>query len=77
MSDMLKSLDSEYILHASKECALKVMALDVFQTSVAISIYLSMPKEIQTMTLLQKSFELNKRVFIPKIIGPNPEDMVG
>lgn len=75
--DLMKSLDPDYILHASNECAARVMALEAFQTSSSISIYLSMPKEIQTLTLLQRSFELRKRVFIPKIIGPNPEDMVG
>lgn len=35
-----------------------------------------MPKEVQTDELLKHSFASGKQVFIPKIIGPNAEDML-
>jgi 5-formyltetrahydrofolate cyclo-ligase len=72
----LKALSKDYIDQQSAVVAEKLFALPQFQMSNAFSAYLSMPEgEINTDTILQRGFEYNKRVFIPKITGKKSEDM--
>ena len=76
VTELLRSLDSDLISQASQTCSSRVVEMEVFQRSESISVYLSMPKEVQTLSLLKRSFEMRKRVFIPKVIGPGSEDML-
>ena len=76
MKTALNVLCIEKTLECSDFVNDKVSLLPVFTNCSALSIYLSMPKEIITKKLLDKAFQLGKRVFIPKIIGKNPRDMV-
>ena len=76
MTSILHSLDDTYINSSSKSCISRVKNMNTFISAASISIYLSMRKEIQTNELIQHSFEVGKKVFIPKIIGSNPEDMI-
>ena len=54
----------------SARVASKLFAMKEFQESTRISLYMSMPNEVDTRGILGKIFELNKRCFIPHYIGP-------
>lgn len=72
---VLKSLSNEYIENASVKCVEHIVESAVFKQSAVISIFVSMPTEVQTKFLIEHSFRLNKRVFIPKVLGKASEDM--
>ena len=78
-SDMKLRLDlmnEQSIAIESNACCRQIFETDMYKASKAISVFLSMPNEIQTLDILENAFSSNKRVYIPKIIGPNPRDMV-
>ena len=54
----------------SARVASKLFAMKEFQESTRISLYMSMPNEVDTYGIMGKIFELNKRCFIPHYIGP-------
>eukprot|EP01041_Mallomonas_annulata_P011537 gene11537-24132_t len=72
----LSTLTAEQIDIYSDSVLEKLRMVPEFQNSHCLSIYLAMPKEIQTYKLLKLALDMNKRVFIPKIIGGNPQDMI-
>ena len=76
MTDVVRALESSHIERCSKACVARVTSSSEYTSASSIAVYLSMPKEIQTADLLQSAFSLKKKVFIPKIIGRNPEDLI-
>lgn len=76
MTEKLRLLESSHIESSSKACVARVIGSSEYASASSIAVYLSMPKEIQTADLLQSAFSLKKKVFIPKIIGKNSEDLI-
>ena len=54
----------------STRIATKLFGMKEFQESSRISLYMSMPNEVDTFGILGKIFELKKKCFIPHYIGP-------
>lgn len=75
IGNKLKELSKEYIDEQSSMVVTKLLDLPQFKSCNALSVYLSMGGEINTNEILHKSFEFNRRVFIPKITGKKSEDM--
>ena len=63
MSVELKQTESTLV-------AKKLFAIKDFQESKRISLYLSMPNEVDTMRIMGRIFELGKKCFIPHYVGP-------
>ena len=76
MRSLLNSLSTESILEQSTLQQSKLMSMSCYKESVALCIYLPMPKELQTYDVIKNAFSNGKRIFVPKVIGPNPQDMV-
>lgn len=76
MRSILTSLSAEVVETQSAAQAQHVLDMDAFKKSRGLSIYVPMKKELQTYALIKGAMEAGKRVFIPKVIGPNPPDMV-
>jgi len=66
----------ERVASESAQCCVRVLTSAQYQSSSAISVYLSMPQEVQTDRIISAAIADGKRVFIPKILGPKPKDMV-
>ena len=65
-----------FALTCSHAIVLQLLEIDVWKDARGVSVFLSMPSaEVQTMELIKECFANQKRVFIPKITGGNPEDM--
>ncbi len=47
-----------------------------YQNSKCVSIFLSMPSEVPTIDIISHAISSGKRVVVPKIIGPEPTDML-
>ena len=75
MKAELKGLDAATIATASESACERLLALEAFERSACVSVYLSMPAECQTHKLLEAAFARGKRVFVPKITGSGREDM--
>ncbi|XP_028413568.1 5-formyltetrahydrofolate cyclo-ligase-like [Dendronephthya gigantea] len=54
----------------SAKVAAKLFAMKEFQESKRVSLYMSMPNEVDTFGIMGKLFELKKKCFIPHYIGP-------
>ena len=54
----------------SAKVAAKLFAMKEFHESKRISLYMSMPNEVDTFGIMGKLFELKKKCFIPHYIGP-------
>ena len=76
MRSLLNSLSTETVLEQSTLQQSIVMSMPCYKDSMAMCIYLPMPKELQTYDVIKNAFSNGKRIFVPKIIGPNPQDMV-
>jgi 5-formyltetrahydrofolate cyclo-ligase len=76
MTQVLKALDTEYIHQSSVSCLTQIDELHLLDECSSVSVYLAMPKEIQTYELIQYLFTQNKKIFIPKVFGSRPTDMV-
>jgi 5-formyltetrahydrofolate cyclo-ligase len=70
---LLSELD---ILTFSDIIAAKVIASSFFQSAAVVCAYLPMVREVQTEKILCAAFAAQKKVFVPKVIGTNPEDMI-
>ena len=66
----LAGLSVELKQTESARVATKLFAIKEFQQSNRISLYMSMPNEVDTFGIMGKIFELNKKCFIPHYIGP-------
>lgn len=73
---LLRKLSEDYIYASSEQCMQRVIATTTYQRSQSVCCYLSMGPEVQTYQFIQKAFIDNKRVYIPKVIGPNRGDMI-
>lgn len=68
MSDDVKLKESASIVN-------KLLGMEEYKSSKRISVYLSMPSEVQTEGILKDIFKTKRDCFIPRYIGPNM-DMV-
>ena len=66
----LAAMSTEMKERESARVAAKLFAMKEFQESQRISLYMSMPNEVNTFEIMQKLFELKKSCFIPHYIGP-------
>jgi 5-formyltetrahydrofolate cyclo-ligase len=76
VSSHLKTLSKETIIENSIKVAQRIFENELFLRGEAICIYMSMNEEVQTDEIINRCFDLGKRVFIPKIIGKNSPDMI-
>ena len=76
MRATLLSLSAEAIEAQSSAQNRRVMELEVFRNCKGISIYVPMENELQTYTIIEAAMKAGKRVYIPKITGGSPFDMV-
>ena len=75
MKEKLKDLDPRQIQDGSLRCMQRVQNLKCYTDSRALCCYLSMPMEVQTYGMLTQAFNDGKRVFVPKVTGPERGDM--
>lgn len=76
MKILINSLNISTIKDQSSLQQAKVMGLKCYKESKVISVYLPMPKELQTYEILENAFSNGKRVFVPKVTGSKPNDMI-
>ncbi|CAM9836659.1 unnamed protein product, partial [Choristocarpus tenellus] len=72
---VLKAMGKDEVVSSSAALTQRLVGISQFRDSSVVSIYLSMPKEVQTQDILRELFLQGKKVYIPKIVGPNPWDM--
>lgn len=73
---LLRGLSEEYIQASSEECMRRLVNSAAYQRSRGICCYLSMGPEVQTYEFIRNAFLDGKNIFIPKVIGPKPSDMI-
>ncbi len=61
-----RNLDTEEVINSSLDIATKLFETDEFQNAQIVHIYKSTPIEVSTIEIINKCFELGKRVIIPK-----------
>ena len=76
MKALLNSLNTSTIRNQSSLQQAKVIGLECYKESKVISVYLPMSKELQTYEILENAFSNGKRVFVPKVTGSKPNDMI-
>lgn len=72
----LEKLTQLQIASQSDAVSKKVINHPLFLSAKTVCIYLSMPREIQTWSILKCAFDMNKNVVVPKVIGRNSLDLV-
>ena len=72
----LRTLAAGEVAHESRAVCERFLSSDVYRSCSALSVFLSMPTEVQTEEIIKDAIRLQKKVFIPKITGPNSPDMV-
>ena len=72
----LEKLTELQITSQSDAVSKKVINHPLFLSAKTVCIYLSMPREIQTWSILKCAFDMNKNVVVPKVIGRNSLDLV-
>eukprot|EP00638_Chattonella_subsalsa_P001033 CAMPEP_0117757300 /NCGR_PEP_ID=MMETSP0947-20121206/14643_1 /TAXON_ID=44440 /ORGANISM="Chattonella subsalsa, Strain CCMP2191" /LENGTH=294 /DNA_ID=CAMNT_0005577155 /DNA_START=156 /DNA_END=1040 /DNA_ORIENTATION=+ len=75
MRTKLRCLSNDLISKQSERIIEKLVGLKQFEEAKCVSVYLSMPKEVQTYPILPNLFEQCKRVCIPCITGKESGDM--
>ena len=63
MSDELKKRESLTVTQT-------LLSMKEYQASERISLYMSMPNEVNTLDIMKNIFEAKKKCFIPQYIGP-------
>ena len=82
MKNVLMVLSGSDILERSIAISNNITSLPIFQSSQAVSCFISMPKgEVQTSPLLSKILPIGahgsgKRCFVPQVTGATPTDMI-
>lgn len=71
----VRGLGPAEIAAQSLRLAERVGALPEFLAARAVSVYLHMPHEAQTESILAAAFDARKKVYVPKILGRTPDDM--
>ncbi|CAM9981892.1 unnamed protein product [Discosporangium mesarthrocarpum] len=64
---VLRAMSDQVVVSSSEALAQRVVDTPQFQDSKIVSIYLSMPKEVQTRDILRELFRRGKKVYIPKL----------
>lgn len=75
MKKQLKLLTTEQTESASITILQKLALTSEYLNASGVSVYLSMNGEVNTEGFVRDAFLRNKRVFIPKILGKQPQDM--
>lgn len=76
IKNALEILSSAELEERSGAIFRRVSSMEEFKSKSCICLYLSMPAgEVQSYGLLQDVFDNKKRVFIPKVMGKNSEDL--
>lgn len=70
LKNRLAGMSAELKHAESAAVADKLYAREQFMESERISVYMSMPNEIDTYHIMTRIFELNKKCFIPHYMGP-------
>jgi 5-formyltetrahydrofolate cyclo-ligase len=73
--ESLKRLTNEEIQDKSKELTAKLLKEEVYQKANRISVYLSMPQEVDTTLILKDIFASKKQCYVPRVDG-NCMDML-
>jgi len=76
MRTILSQLSAAKISEQSTALTEHLFALPCYQESKILSIYVPMKHELQTYEIINHAIKTGKRVFIPKVTGPMPPDMV-
>lgn len=75
IAGVLKATSDGEVSDQSARLARNVCALPEFRRAAAVSVYLHMPKEADTIALLEAAFAANKTVYVPKITGKQADEM--
>lgn len=76
IKDVLQVLPDEDIIEKSSAILHRLCGMTEYRESKCICLYLSMPAgEVQSYRILQDAFGNGKRVFVPKVIGKNSQDL--
>lgn len=76
VKEALERLPASAISAQSGDIASALFAFDKFAGCKAVCIYLSMASEVATYPIVERCLREKKRVFIPKVTGKGPADMV-
>lgn len=76
VQNKLKAMDSSTIADQSASILTTLQTLPEFQASKTACCYISFGKEVETLPILSTCFRLEKEVVIPKVTGPESDDMV-
>jgi 5-formyltetrahydrofolate cyclo-ligase len=76
MKQRFKAMSTESILAQSAAIAANLFESPAYNRCSAVSVYLAMPREVKTEIILQKLFDDEKRVYVPKVTGPGRLDMI-
>jgi len=76
VKEALKTLTDTDIQERSAAVQTALHSMPEWGRSKVLCLYLSMTPEVQTYGCIQRAFGDGKRVFIPKVTGKRPEDMV-
>lgn len=76
MNDVMKRSSSLYTFEAERQLLEHVRQVEEFINAKTVSIFINMPMEVPTRTVIEECFRLGKVVFVPKVVGPSPDDMI-
>lgn len=76
IKNKLKVLAGGLLQEESNRVIQSLKDLPDFINSKGVCVYLSMRDEINTYPIINESFQMSKRVIIPKVMGKNAKDMV-
>ncbi len=66
-----EGFSGEYINSASERICSRIINLPEFNNAKTVFVYVSLPLEPQTKAVIEKAWELNKTVCVPKCINQN------
>lgn len=69
IKNKLDLLPVSYIDTAGETIESRVISSDIFKKSESIFIYINMPKEPSTLSIISEALKLNKKVLIPKCVS--------
>ena len=76
MKDVMLSLSETTILSQSDQITRRLISHPSYLLAKTVCIYLSMTREVQTWDILKSAFSMNKRVIVPKVVGPQSWDLL-
>lgn len=72
----LRGLDPAHILSSSEVIVEKLLTHPIYLDSTVLCVYLSMPFEVSTSSIIRHSLDKGKRIFVPKVTGKSSSNMV-